>query len=158
MKNTYFEKFDADNSRHQRYALSISYWSRLSKSILELNPQDIAEHPYGVLAQDLEVNGVLGYIAVKDLHSEGVGQIGALITSPYHRGRNIAHQCIGHILKSAPKQIPTLRTGFAYGNECSTSLFLKHGGVLIGSREPSAPTGCNNVISLTSAMGLAVEG
>lgn len=151
-----FEQFNASNSWHQHYAAMISYWSTLSESILPLHPDDMAEHPYGVLIQDLGVNGLLGYLAIKDLSEEGVGQVGSLIVNPYHRGENIALLGIEYILKNATQKLPELTAGFAYANQYSKSSFLANGGVLVGFREPLAATGCNYIIDLTAAMGLVV--
>lgn len=156
-KEIHFEEFDADNSWHQHHAAMIGYWSTLSKSILPMHPQDMAEHPYGVLIQSEGMNGLMGYIAIKNLSEEGVGQVGSLIVNPYHRGKNIASLGIGYILKNASQKLPELTAGFAYANELSTPLFIKHGGEPVGTREPSVATGCNTVIDLTSALGLVKQ-
>lgn len=154
MKNTFYEKFDANNLWHERDAHSISYWSKKSESMLSVDSSVIEEHPYGILAQKA-VQGVVGYVALKEfIHGGAIGQIGALIVHPDYQGNGVASFLVKNILKTAPSYFPDMEAGFAYANEDSTPLFLKYGGVIAGERRPLATTGCNNIIDLSGAMGL----
>jgi hypothetical protein len=154
MKEIYCEKFNRA-SFNQTGVATISQWSEQSSSVLTIDPDELLGHPYGILIKHHGELGLLGYVAIKELtHSGQVGQLGSLIISPLSIGNKVATIGVGYLLEHALQELPGMKAGFAYGNEKSTPLFEKFGGVVIGDREPSADTGCNSVVDLTDAMNL----
>jgi N-acetylglutamate synthase-like GNAT family acetyltransferase len=122
-------------------------WSRAA-AMLELTPELLRAFSYSIVAHDQEQ--LLGHIAITELN-EGVATIGGLVVDPAYRKQRVGLALTEHILKVAADFEPVLQTCHAYANEASLSLFLKAGGVLIGSREQLAPTGCNYKVDLMPA-------
>ena len=154
MKEIFCDKFDKGSFRQHDIDI-ITGWSEESDSVLTISPSDMKEHPYGAMIRHSGDLGLLGYAAIKELTREGqVGQLGALIINPLSIGKKVATMCLEYVLEHAPAHLPEMKASFAYGNDASTPLFLKLGGVFLGEREHPAATGCNNVIDLTPAMDL----
>ncbi len=154
MKEIYCEKFNK-GVFNQGDVATISQWSEQSDSVLTIEPDELIEHPYGIIIRHHGDLGLLGYVAIKELsHSGQVGQLGSLVINPLSIGNKVATIGVSHLLENASRELPGMKAGFAYGNEKSTPLFEKLGGVVVGDREPPAETGCNKLVDLTGAMGL----
>ena len=153
--NAKLEKFDVEKHLHIADAINIARWSEdEAESMLPIAPEDILEHPYGVLATGFigPTIKTAGYIAVKELNPDGkVGQIGAFVVNPKCRGQGLGLRLLDYALKWHRETLPDMEQLYAYSNQESLPLFMAKGGVA-KLREPPYKTNCVYEVDLSQAI------
>ena len=145
-----FEQFDDGNLEHEQAAGEVSAWSKLTDSMLSLEPEDIEGHPYGILAFG-ESEKLLGYIAVVEAEEQAQVKkvrLGSLAVAEEYQGNGVGSALIAEIIKELPAVIPGVSEVYAYANPVSQRNFAANGFAAQGLRQPPAETGCNVIVGL----------
>lgn len=153
--NAKLEKFDIEKHLHVADAINVARWTEVeTESMLPVTPQNICEHPYGVLATGFigPTIKTAGYIAVKELSPDcKVGQIGAFVVNPECRGQGLGARLLDFVLKWHKETLPEMEQLFAYSNHESLPLFIAKAGVA-KLREPPYKTNCIYEVDLSPAL------
>ena len=154
--NAKLEKFDKENYLHVTDAKEIAKWTKSETGLmLPIPPQDICEHPYGVLATGFigPTIKVAGYIAIKEVSSDGkIGQIGTFVVNPECRGQGLGKRMLHFILNYHQKTLPDIEQLYSYVNHESLPIYLTAGGIISALREPPYETSCIYEVDMSPAL------